>query len=92
MARRPGEPLLGVGQRCRGFERLRGELARAGSDAADRQAQVLLYRSVNYQADNLTFALLYAFLAVGSLVMAAFALGLMVWRHTLARERETRAG
>jgi MFS family permease len=56
------------------------ELRRAGAASPERGAEVLLYRSVNYEADNLSFASIYAAFLVASLALAATCLVLWVWR------------
>ncbi len=58
---------------------LRDALGQAGDPAPDRQAEVLLYRSVNYEADNLVFAEIYATFMAAALVLAASCLALLVW-------------
>ncbi|MBN9522134.1 hypothetical protein J0H58_27050, partial [bacterium] len=53
----------------------------AGSGAADpvRRAETLMFRSVNYQADVLVFANIYAWFGVTSAVLAAALLGRIAW-------------
>ena len=58
---------------------LRDALSQAGESAPDRQAEVLLYRTVNYEADNLVFADIYAAFTVAALGLAVLCLGLLVW-------------
>jgi hypothetical protein len=58
---------------------LRDALRQAGEPAPDRQAEVLLYQTVNYEADNLVFAEIYATFMVAALSLAALCLGLLVW-------------
>ena len=64
------------------FERgqvLTTALTHVGSPAAARQSQTLLYRSVNYEADNLIFAAIYAGFFVASVLIAALCIfGLVV--------------
>jgi hypothetical protein len=60
---------------------LRRAYAAAGDTNAARQAEVLMFRSVNYQADALLFSFIYALGAAASLVFAA---GVVVW-HVLDR-------
>lgn len=55
-------------------------LRQAGQDAPDQSAQVLMYRFVNYEADNLVFATVYAAFLFVSLCTAGFFLGLLIWR------------
>ena len=54
---------------------LRDALNQAGEPAPDRQAEVLLYRTVNYESDNLVFAEIYATFMVASLGLAALCSG-----------------
>jgi hypothetical protein len=56
------------------------ELRRAGAPSPERGAEVLLYRSVNYEADNLTFATMYAALLAVALALAGVCLALWAWR------------
>jgi hypothetical protein len=58
---------------------LRTELARAGSADPEREAEVLLYRAVNFEADNLVFASMYGTFTISALVMAGLAAGLLLW-------------
>jgi hypothetical protein len=57
---------------------LRAALQEAGEEAPDRQAETLLFRFVNYEADNLVFAMIYAAFAVAGLALAALCAGLWV--------------
>jgi hypothetical protein len=50
--------------------RLAAYVATAGAGAAARQAEALEFRAVNYQADNLIFAVIYGGFLVASLVLA----------------------
>jgi MFS family permease len=50
--------------------RLAAYLATAGSSQPARQADALEFRAVNYQADNLVFAIIYGGFLVASLVLA----------------------
>jgi hypothetical protein len=62
-------------------ERLTEVLRAAGSAEPARQAEVLTYRSVNYQADNLIFADIYGAFTTAALgLAAAVAVGLVVAR------------
>ena len=54
-------------------------LSQAGEPTPDPQAELLLYRTVNYQADNLVFADIYAAFTVAALGLAAWCSGLLVW-------------
>ncbi len=60
---------------------LRNALNQAGGSAPDRQAEVLMYRIVNYESDNLVFAEIYATFMMASLGLAGLCSGLLVWRH-----------
>jgi hypothetical protein len=55
-------------------DRLAGALTSRGSAAPDRQSASLLYRGVNYQADNLVFAAIYSGFTVTSLLLAGLCL------------------
>jgi hypothetical protein len=59
---------------------LRDALSQAGEPEPDRQAEVLLYRTVNYEADNLVFADIYAAFMVASLGLAVLCSGLLAWK------------
>ncbi len=50
---------------------LRDALSEAGDPAPDRKAEVLLFRIVNYEADNLVFAEIYATFTAAALGLAA---------------------
>jgi MFS family permease len=76
---------------------LRDRQIRAGVPPAmaDRQALSLLYRSVNYQADNLTYAEMYGVFCVASLLLAGLVLLTMVrnWlRRVWRRKPDTGPG
>jgi hypothetical protein len=58
---------------------LRDALNQAGEPAPDRQAEVLLYRTVNYESDNLVYAEIYATFMVASLSLAGLCSGLFIW-------------
>ncbi len=60
---------------------LRDALNQAGEPAPDRQAEVLIYRIVNYESDNLVFAEIYATFMVASLSLAGLCSGLLVWNR-----------
>jgi hypothetical protein len=60
---------------------LSDELRRQGADAPERGAEVLLYRFVNYEADNLVYASIYAAFLAASLLLAGVCLVLWVWRR-----------
>ena len=55
---------------------LRDALGQAGEPAPDRQAEVLLYRMVNYESDNLVFAEIYATFMAAALSPGGFVPGL----------------
>jgi hypothetical protein len=63
---------------------VRDELHEAGQPAPDRSAEVLLYRFVNYEADNLVFATIYAMFFLTALALAGFFLGLWIWKRLRA--------
>ncbi len=58
---------------------LRDALSEAGDPAADRKADALLFRLVNYEADNLVFAEIYATFAGAALGLAGLCSVLLVW-------------
>jgi MFS family permease len=60
---------------------LSDELRRSGAPAPERAADALLYRFVNYEADNLVYATIYAAFLAASLVLAGVCLVLWVWRR-----------
>jgi hypothetical protein len=60
---------------------LRDELRRSGEAAPERAAESLLYRFVNYEADNLVFASIYASFLVTTLALAGISLALWAWRR-----------
>jgi MFS family permease len=55
-------------------QRLANALASGGSTQSDRQAETLLFRGVNYEADNLIFADIYGGFFVASSALAALCL------------------
>lgn len=57
---------------------LRGDIPPEGQTDPARSVEVQLYRFVNYEADNLVFALIYASFVVSSLVLAGVCLVLWV--------------
>jgi hypothetical protein len=59
-------------------QKLATTLAAAGATNAERQAEVLMYRAVNYQANNLLFADIYSGFLVSSLGLATMLLILML--------------
>jgi hypothetical protein len=60
---------------------LRQSLAKEGAAAPDRAAEALLYRGVNYEADNLVFASIYAAFLVAALFLAGICVVLPVLRR-----------
>ncbi|SIO59844.1 hypothetical protein SAMN05444166_6186 [Singulisphaera sp. GP187] len=56
-------------------------LRQAGQPAPDRSAEVLLYRFVNYEADNLVFATIYVAFFLTALILAGVFVGLWIWRR-----------
>jgi hypothetical protein len=56
-------------------------LRQAGQPAPERSAEVLLYRFVNYEADNLVFATIYVAFFLTTIVLACYFFGLWVWRR-----------
>jgi hypothetical protein len=73
---------------------LRDALRAAGDSAPERSADVLLYRFVNYEADNLVFASIYAAFLVAALVLAgiSFALWIGRWLRPASQDRTLPAG
>ncbi|MHB1423586.1 MAG: hypothetical protein ACYC3I_10400 [Gemmataceae bacterium] len=63
---------------------LRDALAEEGVATPDRAAEVLLYRGVNYEADNLVFASIYAAFLVTALVLAGMCMVLIAIRKIRA--------
>jgi MFS family permease len=59
-------------------------LRAAGDPAPDRAAEVLMYRGVNYEADNLVFASIYAAFFVAALFLAGLTLSLWTWHRLRA--------
>jgi hypothetical protein len=66
---------------------LRDALRLAGAPAPDRQAEVLQYRAINYEADNLVFADIYATFAIAALAVAVLCLALLIWNRLGHRRR-----
>ncbi|MGC8639935.1 MAG: hypothetical protein ACP5XB_08685 [Isosphaeraceae bacterium] len=58
---------------------LRDAFSQAGSSSPERRAEVLEYRTANYEADNLVYAEIYATFMTASLCLAGFCSGLLVW-------------
>jgi hypothetical protein len=59
-------------------------LRQAGQATPQRSAEVLLYRFINYEADNLMFATIYAMFFLTALVMAGLFFGLWIWHRLCA--------
>lgn len=59
--------------------RVQTVLSASGSTGAGRQAEVLMFRSVNYEADNLLFAWIYGMFIVVALTLAAVQGAWMAW-------------
>ncbi|AMV41035.1 hypothetical protein VT85_26605 (plasmid) [Planctomyces sp. SH-PL62] len=55
-------------------------LRQAGQDAPEQSSQLLMYRFVNYEADNLMFATIFAAFLLAALVVVGFFSGLWIWR------------
>lgn len=55
---------------------LRDDLGTEGNPAPDRAVEVLMYRAVNYEADNLVFATIYAAFLAAALVLAGITFSL----------------
>jgi hypothetical protein len=68
-------------------QRLSAALREAGEAAPDRAAETLLFRFVNYEAENLVFATMYAAFLAAALVLASMCLALWVWRFRKRRSR-----
>ena len=62
--------------------RLAAHLATAGAGAPTRQAEALLFRGVNYEADNLVFATIYGGFLTASLVLAGVCGAVAVARYS----------
>jgi hypothetical protein len=60
---------------------LQDALSQAGDPAAERKSEALLFRMVNYEADNLIFAEIYAAFAAAALGLAALCLVLLIQRR-----------
>lgn len=56
-------------------------LHQAGQTAPDRSAEVLLYRFVNYEADNLVFATIYAIFLLATIALAGLFISLSIYRR-----------
>jgi|GEM_PF-224092 len=64
-------------------EAIGDHLRQAGQPAPDRAAEVLLYRFINFEADNLVFATIYAAFAFATLGLTVFFL--VLWIERLLR-------
>jgi hypothetical protein len=62
------------------FEGLAADIDRKGGPAADRTAQALLFRFVNYEADNLVFATIYAAFLAAAVILAGICALVWTWR------------
>lgn len=62
------------------FQGLASDIERAGGPAAERTAEGLMYRFVNYEADNLVFATIYAAFLAAALVLAGLCAVVWAWR------------
>jgi hypothetical protein len=58
---------------------LRDDFARQGEADPERATEVLLYRFINYETENLVFATIYATFLVASLLLAGVCLALWMW-------------
>jgi hypothetical protein len=58
---------------------LRDDFARQGEADPDRATEVLLYRFINYEAENLVFATIYAAFVAASLLLAGVCLIVWTW-------------
>ncbi|HEX7379737.1 MAG TPA: hypothetical protein VF278_21615 [Pirellulales bacterium] len=58
---------------------LRDEFRRQGEVNPDRAAEVLLYRFVRYEAENMIYATIYGVFLVASLVLAGLCLVFWIW-------------
>jgi hypothetical protein len=56
-------------------------LRESGQDAPEQAAQFLMYKFVNYEADNLVFATIYAAFLLASLCTAGFFSVIWIWRR-----------
>jgi hypothetical protein len=76
-------------------DRLAADIHRAGGPDPERAAADLLYRFVNYEADNLVFATIYAMFLAASLLLAGVCLVSLLWRRinqgVSTDEREVRS-
>jgi hypothetical protein len=57
------------------------DLRQAGKSAPVRSSEVLLYRFINYEADNLVFATIYVAFFLATLGLAGFFFALWVWHR-----------
>jgi hypothetical protein len=65
-------------------QRLSTAIDEAGGPAPDRAAEALLFRFINYEADNLVFATIYAAFLAAALALAGVCLALWAWRRLRA--------
>jgi hypothetical protein len=66
---------------ARRTELLQAELHAVGQPQSERSAQVLLYRFINYEADNLVFATIYALFGFTALALAALFAAVWTLHH-----------
>jgi MFS family permease len=60
---------------------LSAAIGAVGGPDPDRAAETLLYRFVNYEADNLVFATIYVAFLVAAIILAGVCLFLWAWRR-----------
>ncbi|WP_406695443.1 MFS transporter [Singulisphaera sp. Ch08] len=63
---------------------LSGMLRQTGQTAPEHSAEVMMYRFVNYEADNLVFATIYAIFFLTAIALAGFFVALWIWRRLRA--------
>jgi MFS family permease len=69
-----------AGELAARFQVLASDIDRSGGPASERMAQALMFRFVNYEADNLVFATIYAAFLAAALALAAVCAVLWIWR------------
>jgi len=62
-------------------EMLKDRLRGVGQPAPARSSEILLYRFINYEADNLVFATIYVAFFLAALSLAFFFFGLWFWHR-----------
>jgi hypothetical protein len=60
---------------------LRENLRKVGQKFPTRSSELLLYRFINYEADNLVFATIYVAFFLASLALSIFFFGLWIWHR-----------